>query len=122
VFAEPTVPAILDALTRESSEWATKTREALLARSPKSMAATLAAIRGARKLGSLEEALNVELRLCIHLFEDGEFIEGVRALLVDKDKAPRWNPPAIADVSEQMIHALFAPLPAAQELGLRLPA
>lgn len=122
MFSEPTVPAIVDALAHEDSEWATKTRAALLARSPKAMAATLAAIRGARKLGSLEEALNVELRLCIHLFEDGEFAEGVRALLVDKDKSPRWTPPGIADVTAPMIDALFAPLPAAQELGLRPPA
>jgi len=121
-FSEPTVPAILDALAREDDEWATRTREALLSRSPKAMAATLAAVRQARKLGSLEEALNVELRLCLHLFEDGEFVEGVRALLVDKDKKPRWNPQSLAELSDAAVEALFAPLPANQELGLRAPA
>jgi enoyl-CoA hydratase len=120
-FSQATVPAILDALAKEESEWATKTREALLIRSPKAMAATLAAVRRARKLGSLEEALNVELRLCLHLFEDGEFVEGVRALLVDKDKNPRWNPPTLAELSEATVEALFAPLPAEQELSLRPP-
>lgn len=120
-FSQPSVPAILEALAKEESEWATKTREALLVRSPKSLATTLAAIRGARKLGSLEEALNIELRLCIRLFEDGEFAEGVRALLVDKDKKPRWNPPTIGEVSDASIEALFAPLPPEQELGLRAP-
>ena len=120
-FSQPSVPAILDALAREDSEWAAKTREALLVRSPKSMAATLAAIRRARTLGALEDALNVELRLCIHLFKDGEFIEGVRALLVDKDKSPRWTPPTIAGVTDDMIEALFAPLPPGQELALRPP-
>ena len=121
-FSQASVPAILDALAKEDSEWGTKTREALLVRSPKSLAATLAAIRRARKLGSLEEALNVELRLCLHLFEDGEFVEGVRALLVDKDKKPRWQPPSLAELNDSMIEALFAPLPAGQELGLRPPA
>ena len=121
-FSHPTVPAILDALARETDEWAVKTHGALMARSPKALAATLAAIRHARGLGSLEAALNVELRLCLHLFEDGEFTEGVRALLIDKDKSPRWNPPAIADVTDATIEALFAPLPADQELGLRPPA
>lgn len=120
-FSQASVPAILDALAKEESEWGTKTREALLVRSPKSLAATLAAIRRARKLGSLEEALNVELRLCLHLFEDGEFVEGVRALLVDKDKKPRWKPPSLAALNDAMIEALFAPLPADQELGLRPP-
>lgn len=121
-FSQPTIAAILDALAREEDEWAAKTHEALLARSPKALAATLAAVRRARKLGSLEEALNVELRLCLHLFEDGEFIEGVRALLVDKDKSPRWNPPTLAELSDATIEALFAPLPADHELGLRAPA
>jgi enoyl-CoA hydratase len=121
-FSNATLPAILDALASEDSAWAIKTREALLMRSPKALAATLAAVRRARKLGALEEALNVELRLCLHLFEDGEFVEGVRALLVDKDKSPRWNPPTLAELSDAMVEALFAPLPAEQELGLRPPA
>lgn len=120
-FSQPNIPAILDALAREDDEWATGTREALLARSPKALAATLAAVRRARKLGALEEALNVELRLCLHLFEDGEFVEGVRALLVDKDKKPRWKPPSLAELSDATVEALFAPLPADQELGLRAP-
>jgi enoyl-CoA hydratase len=120
-FSQATVPAILDALAKEDSEWAAKTREALLVRSPKALAATLAAVRRARKLGSLEEALNVELRLCLHLFEDGEFVEGVRALLVDKDKNPRWKPPTLAELSDTTVEAMFAPLPAEQELGLRPP-
>jgi len=121
-FSQTTVPAILDALAKEDSEWAAKTREALLVRSPKALAATLAAVGRARRLGALEEALNVELRLCLHLFEDGEFVEGVRALLVDKDKDPRWKPPTLAELSEATVEALFAPLPAEQELGLRPPA
>ena len=121
-FSRATVPAILTALSRETDEWAAKTHAALLERSPRALATTLAAIRGARGLGSLEAALNVELRLCLHLFEDGEFSEGVRALLIDKDKSPRWRPPAIADVTDVMIDTLFAALPPEQELGLRPPA
>lgn len=121
-FSKPTVPAIIEALAQEESEWALKTREALLTRSPKALAATLAAVRRSRKLGSLEEALNVELRLCIRLFEDGEFSEGVRALLVDKDKNPRWKPPTLAELDDAVVEALFAPLPAEHELGLRAPA
>ena len=121
-FSHPTVPAILDALARETDEWSAKTHAALMERSPKALAATLAAIRRARDLGSLEAALNVELRLCVHLLEDGEFTEGVRALLIDKDKSPRWNPPVLADVTDTMIEALFSPLPERQELDLRPPA
>ena len=44
------------------------------------------------------------------MFEHGEFIEGVRALLVDKDKSPKWNPPRLEDVTPAMVEALFAPI------------
>ena len=69
-------------------------------------------------LPSLEAALNVEYRLVTRLFEDGEFIEGVRALLVDKDRAPKWCPATLSEVSDAMVAALMAPLPDAEELRL----
>jgi hypothetical protein len=42
-------------------------------------------------------------------FEHGEVLEGVRALVIDKDNAPRWNPPTLAQVSQQMVEQFFAP-------------
>ena len=59
--------------------------------------------------------------MCTRLFEAGEFPEGVRALLVDKDKAPKWNPREIADVAPAAVTALFAAFPPGEELGLRAP-
>ena len=88
-FGGDSVEAMLAALAGLPGEWAQKTAATLAQKSPKSMKLTLAAIRNAQALGSLEEALNVEFRLCVRLFEDGEFIEGVRALLVDKDREPQ---------------------------------
>ena len=55
------------------------------------------------------------VRRCFHLRPgaESETLEGIRALAVDKDHAPRWNPPAIADVSPEMVAAYFAsPWPA----------
>jgi enoyl-CoA hydratase len=121
-FSKPTVEAIVSELQTTTDPWAMKTRADLLTKSPLALKATLAALRRAPALGSLEEALNVEFRLCTHLFERGEFPEGVRALLVDKDKSPRWQPPRIEDVTQQMVDDLFAPVQAEDEPGLAPPA
>ena len=121
LFAPRSVQGIIDALHTTTDAWARKTRVELLQKSPLALEATLAAIRHARRLPSLEAALNVEFRLCTRLFEAGEFPEGIRALLVDKDKAPKWTPPRLADVTGAQVAALFAPFPEVEELGLGGP-
>ena len=121
VFGHTTVEAMLEALSGHPGEWAQKTAAALAQKSPKSLKLTLATIRQARTLGSLEAALNVEFRLTVRLFEDGEFPEGVRALIVDKDRRPQWSPARLADVRPDLVTAYLAPLPADEELGLTPP-
>jgi|LNFM01.1.fsa_nt_gb enoyl-CoA hydratase len=123
IFGGSSVAAILDQLQTTTADWAQKARADLLQKSPLALVATLRALREAPRLGSLEAALNVEFRLCTHLFEHGEFNEGVRALLVDKDKSPRWQPPQLGDVTPAMVDRLFQPVtPAGDEPGLRSPA
>ena len=110
-FAFDNVEAISAALDLDgNSEFAARNREALITRSPLALKATLEALRRARAYTSLEQALTVEFRLCTHLYEAGEFIEGVRALIVDKDRAPKWSRPTLAAVTPADIEALFAPL------------
>jgi enoyl-CoA hydratase len=120
-FGFDSVEEIVAALSTTTDQLAQKTKAELARKSPLALKTTLAALRRARKLGSLEEALNVEYRLVLRLFEHGEFPEGIRALLVDKDKAPKWNPPQLAEVKLEMVAPLFAPLAAHDELGLMPP-
>lgn len=120
-FAPATIEGILKELNSTTDEVAQKTRADLLTKSPLALKASLAAIRQARHLPSLEAALNVEYRLCTRLFEGGEFPEGVRALLVDKDRKPKWNPADIEAVTPQAVTALFAPFVPSEELGLKAP-
>jgi enoyl-CoA hydratase len=122
VFGKPTVEAMLEVLAGMPGDWALKTATTLAQKSPKSLKLTLAATRDARSLGSLEAALNVEYRLTVRLFEDGEFPEGVRALIVDKDRKPKWSPARLADVGDDLVVAYLAPLPHGEELGLTPPA
>jgi enoyl-CoA hydratase len=119
-FASDRIDGIIETLSRSGQDWSAKNRVAIEKRSPKALALTHAAIHRARHLSSLEEALNIEYRLACRLFEDGEFPEGVRALLIDKDQRPKWKPQRIEDVLPQMIAAYFSPM--ADELGLKSPA
>lgn len=110
-FALPDVPAIRAALRGESrpqwQAWATETAALLDTRSPLAMAVTLELLRRGRGL-SLEDCFALELHLDLQWFERGDFIEGVRALIVDKDKRPRWNPPNLEELAPQRVQAFFA--------------
>lgn len=103
-------------LLSTTDELARKAHADFLARSPKALALALEAILRAKKYRTIEEALTVEYRLVNRLYEDGEFIEGVRALLVDKDKKPRWNPRSVGDVTPGLVARYFEPFPPGVEL------
>lgn len=120
-FSFDSVEAIYRALAATNTDWARKTLAELDRRSPLALKLTLAAIRNARTLPSLEAALNLEYRLTVRLFEHGEFLEGVRALLVDKDKSPKWNPPTLSDVSDETVAAFLGPMPPFEALTLTAP-
>jgi enoyl-CoA hydratase len=115
-FGGETVEAIVQQLSAAPGAWAEGMRATLTQKSPKSLKLTLAAIRNARRLAALEEALAIEFRLCTRLFEDGEFPEGVRALIIDKDRKPKWSPARLEDVKPELVARYLAPLPAAEEL------
>ena len=121
VFGKDSVEDCLAALASTDAEWAQAAAKELPRRSPQSLKATFAAINQARSLGSLEAALNVEYRLVVRLFENGEFLEGIRALVVDKDRAPKWQPPKLEEVNPGMVEALLAPYSDRPELGLMPP-
>ena len=120
-FRFDSVEAIVDALSSSADPMAIKARADLATRSPLALKLTLEAIRRARSYRTLEAALNVEFRLCTNIFVHGEFIEGIRALIVDKDKAPKWSPPTLADVTDAMIQRAFAPAPSIDDLRLSPP-
>jgi hypothetical protein len=75
-------------------------------RSPLMMAVTARQLQRGRTM-SLADCFRMELGMLRHSLEQGDFMEGVRAVLVDKDNAPRWNPARIEDVTEEMIAAFF---------------
>jgi enoyl-CoA hydratase len=114
-FAGDSVEAILDSLAREAAangpdaEWAKKTQETLLTKSPTSLKITLRQLLVGRGL-ALEEALALEYRLTQHVMAGHDFYEGVRAVVIDKDQRPRWQPATLAEIDEATVDAYFAPL------------
>jgi enoyl-CoA hydratase len=121
IFAGETIEAIQATALGSADPFAQKVVSDLHGKSPKALKLTLAALRSARKMAALEAALQMEYRLVTRLFDDGEFIEGVRALLVDKDKAPKWNPASLAGVTPQLVAEYLGPLMTRAELDLKAP-
>ncbi len=116
-FGLPTVGAIVAALEAEDLPWARETAALLRKRSPLMLHVTLEQVRRARGL-ALAEDLRMERDLVRNCFQlrrgaDSETVEGIRALAIDKDHAPRWNPARIEDVTPAMVAAFFeSPWPA----------
>ena len=113
------VKHIVDALEKAKDDrWAQKTAALLRKRSPLMLHVTLEQIRRARQM-SLADDLRMERDMVHHCFYDrpgtaSETVEGIRALAVDKDYAPKWNPARIEDVKPGMADAFFVS-PWAQE-------
>ncbi len=105
-FAHQQVSEIIDSLKQDASPWAQTTLETLIMRSPMALVTTLEFQRHAKQL-SLSQCLALELHVIEQWFEQGDFIEGVRALLIDKDKNPRWKYNEVAAVPMAEITALL---------------
>nr|WP_314483497.1 enoyl-CoA hydratase/isomerase family protein [uncultured Pseudomonas sp.] len=109
-FALPDLAAIVEQLRAvsigDSHAWAMATADLLETRSPLAMAVTLQMIRRARQM-SLENCFAMELHLDHQWFEYGDIIEGVRALIIDKDKQPRWNPPTLQGLERHRVDQFF---------------
>lgn len=108
-FCGDRVEGILEALAAEGTEWAETTRATLGRMSPSSLKVTLRQLRRCRSL-PYKEVAAIEYRLSQHVTALPDFREGIRAVLVDKDQRPRWNPATLAEVSDEAVEACFAPL------------
>ncbi|HWL46443.1 MAG TPA: enoyl-CoA hydratase/isomerase family protein [Sphingomonadaceae bacterium] len=115
LFAPDRYEAILAALAADPSPWAATERATLAAKSPTTCKVALRLLAEGRARTDFAEEMVVEYRLAARISRSHDFIEGVRALIVDKDNAPRWDPATPEGVSDAMLDALFAPLPPGEE-------
>lgn len=114
-FSLPSVSAVVHALEAHTQPWSQETAKTLRQRSPLMLHVALEQIRRARSL-TLSDALRMErgmVRHCFHTRHLGrcgagsETVEGIRALVIDKDLRPRWNPARLEDVSAELVAPFF---------------
>jgi enoyl-CoA hydratase/carnithine racemase len=105
-FSRPAVEEILESLKTKQSAFASATLASLEKMSPLSLKVTFRGLN----LGSLkniEECLNMENQMSYQFMHESDFYEGVRAILVDKDRNPKWNPKHLVGVSEDRLNKFF---------------
>jgi enoyl-CoA hydratase/carnithine racemase len=104
------VAGILDALraNQHADEWIAQSLKSLEAGSPTSARVVVEQLQRGRHL-SLKEAFILELNMSIQFIRQSDFAEGVRALLVDKDRNPQWRPARLEDVTDASIATYFQP-------------
>ncbi len=108
-FSAGSVPAIVASLQADHSEFAAKTLQLMATRSPLMMSVTHELIKRGAAL-DVAGCLRMERALVRRNFENGEVIEGVRALVIDKDNQPQWQPATLEEVSDEMVQAMFQPV------------
>lgn len=115
LFAGETLEDVVAALERDRGAWALAQLEAMRPKSPMSAKVSFRLIGGALAPASITEDLVTEYRLASRIVRSHDFLEGVRAVIVEKDNRPAWEPSALAGMTDAMVDALFAPLPPSEE-------
>ncbi|MDT8855865.1 enoyl-CoA hydratase/isomerase family protein [Paracoccaceae bacterium Fryx2] len=109
-FAAPTLAEIIAGLAADSSDFAAETRKALARVSPLAAACALEMQQRLGPAPDLRRALELEYRFTHRAQAMGDFLEGIRAAIIDKDRRPRWRHADVAAVTPAEIAAMLAPL------------
>jgi len=108
-FGAASVAAVMASLEGDAEPFAQKALALMRQRSPLMMCVTHEMLARGAALG-VADCLRMERSLVRRTFEHGEILEGVRALVIDKDNAPAWNPPVLEQVTPGMVERLFEPV------------
>ena len=114
LFASDRLEDIFAALAADDSDFARETLAILKNKSPQTMKVSLKLLRDGKAMPTFEDEMRQEYAVGSRVVQRHDFLEGVRAVIVDKDNAPKWNPPTPEGVSDHLIDQIFAPLPDAE--------
>lgn len=117
-FSHGTVEEILAVLEAQGDDFSVETRDTILSKSPTSLKLVNRQLREGARL-DFDECMKLEYRVVWRIMDGHDFFEGVRAVILDKDNAPKWNPARLEDVSDAEIARYFESL-GRNELQLEL--
>ena len=111
LFASDVLEDIFAALEADPGPWAQQQLATLRTKSPQTMKVSLRLLHEGATMPTFEDEMRQEYAVGAHVVQRHDFLEGVRAVIVDKDNAPRWDPPTPEGVTDHVIDQIFAPLP-----------
>ena len=111
LFHSDKLEDVIAALEADGGDFAQQTLVTLRTKSPQTMKVSLKLLLDGRAQPTFEDEMRQEFAVGARVVQRHDFIEGVRAVIVDKDNAPRWDPATPEGVSEHLIDQIFAPLP-----------
>ena len=111
LFASDSLEEVIGALEADESDWAQSELATLRSKSPLSCKVSLRLLEEGARRASFADEMKAEYALAGRIVRTHDFREGVRALLIDKDNSPKWDPATPEEVTEEMLDVLFAPLP-----------
>ena len=109
-FASDRLEDVLASLESDDSEWAAKELATIRTKSPQACKVALRQLAESLDCADFAENMVMEHRIAARVINRPDFAEGVRAVIVDKDNAPKWNPATPEGVTDELIEAIFAPL------------
>jgi enoyl-CoA hydratase len=109
-FWKETVEDTFAALEEEKGDWAKSQLAALKTKSPQTLKVAHRQLRLGLEMKTFEDNMRMEFRIACRAVHRHDFQEGVRAVIVEKDNKPNWNPPTLAGVTREMLNEIFAPL------------
>jgi enoyl-CoA hydratase len=115
IFARESVEGIFAALEADGSDWAKAQLATLQTKSPQTLKVAFRQLREGAKMKSFEDEMRQEYRIACRVVQRRDFLEGVRALIVEKDNKPAWDPSTLEGVTETILDEIFAPLPTGEE-------